>query len=501
MNEQIKNLKYNSVLGLFYQIILIISGLILPRFFLKCYGSDIYGLISSITQFLSFINLCDMGIGAVISSALYKPLANKNMDEVSKIFLYSKKFFRIIGFIFIIYIFFLSILYPKFNQKSFTYDFYISLILIMSFSQFGQFFLGMSYQILLNADQKSYIQLFINSLTLILNTILSIIIIGKGYSIQLVKLITSLLYLLRPIFMYIYVRKKYCINYNIKITSDVIPQKWNGVVQHISYMIYENTDVAILTIFSSLSDVSIYSVYILIVSSVKTLINSATTGIQALFGNMISLDEKLKLKNAYDFYDWIIHTICTLLFTITGILIVPFVLLYTKGINDANYNVKLFSVLITICYGINVIRNSMYTIIKSAGHYKSTQNASMAEAFINLSVSIIFVSKYGLVGVTIGTLLATVFFSIYEVLYLSRHIIERNIFEFFKQVIIDFVSVLVMLYSCSFITVGQTSYFDWIKSAIFISGICLIESIIFQFIFFKKNIKKIKDYFGSQKNL
>ena len=69
MNTRYRSLKWNSILALVYQVILIVTGLILPRCFLYFYGSEVNGLISSITQFLSFINICDLGISAVVSSA------------------------------------------------------------------------------------------------------------------------------------------------------------------------------------------------------------------------------------------------------------------------------------------------------------------------------------------------------------------------------------------------------------------------------------------------
>ena len=39
------------------------------------YGSDVNGLVSSITQFLGYIALVEGGVGGVIRAALYKPLA------------------------------------------------------------------------------------------------------------------------------------------------------------------------------------------------------------------------------------------------------------------------------------------------------------------------------------------------------------------------------------------------------------------------------------------
>ena len=90
MDKRFKKLRLNSTLALCYQFVLIVAGFVIPRCILKFYGSDVNGLITSITQFLAFINICDLGISAVVSAAYYKPLAENDTVKISKIFLYSK---------------------------------------------------------------------------------------------------------------------------------------------------------------------------------------------------------------------------------------------------------------------------------------------------------------------------------------------------------------------------------------------------------------------------
>ena len=65
----------NTIASLIAQITAIVCGFILPRFFLEYYGSDVNGLINSITQFLGIISFLELGVGAVVQSSLYKPLA------------------------------------------------------------------------------------------------------------------------------------------------------------------------------------------------------------------------------------------------------------------------------------------------------------------------------------------------------------------------------------------------------------------------------------------
>lgn len=491
MSERLRRLRLNSIIALLYQGLLVITGLVLPRCYLTFYGSEVNGLLSSITQFLSFINICDMGISTVISSALYKPLAERDNDVISRVFVYSKKFFRGIGYILMGYVLVLLFVYPQMVDEQFGAVYTILLIICMSVSSFSQYFLGNSYQLLLNADQRSYVQLIINGGTLVTNTALSVVIMVLGGGIHVVKLVASLIYLLRPFFMATYVKRNYQIDEKVKPDGSAVPQKRSGIIQHISYIVCENTDVAVLTIFSTLSDVSIYSVYFLVLNSVKTLINAATAGVQAMFGNMIAKEEQEKLHETYSFYEWLMHCGTVLLFVVAGKLIVPFVLLYTNNVNDANYNVPLFAVLITVAYGIYTIRNAMYVLIRSAGHYKQTQTASLLEAVINLGVSVILVFRFGLIGVAIGTMIAELFYGSYLIFYLSKNIVFQQKRMVFKRILVDILSVAVMLLSVCWLDMSADSFVTWIWKAVVITAICVVDLLAIQMLFAPENIKKV----------
>ena len=79
-----KKLKLNTITSLIYEVIAIISGFILPRIIMGEYGSSINGLVNSITQFISIISFLELGVGKVVQSSLYKPLAEHDHEQISK---------------------------------------------------------------------------------------------------------------------------------------------------------------------------------------------------------------------------------------------------------------------------------------------------------------------------------------------------------------------------------------------------------------------------------
>lgn len=489
-----KLLAYNSITSLFSQVATVICGLVLTRFIFSYFGSSVNGLVASITQFLGFISFLEMGIGAVVKSALYKPLADKDYDEVSKIIISTKKFYRTIAKILIIYTVILAIVFPIISREEFSPIYTGSLVLIIFISLFAQYYFGMPYQLMLNADQKTYIPTLICCVTLIINTCLSAVFIYMGASIQIVKLVTSLVYVVRPVFYNIYVRKHYPLNERQILNEEPLKQKWNGLAQHIAYVVVNYTDIVVLTVFSSLANVSIYTVYHNVTIGVQQVISCISVGISAMLGNVLYSESKERLREAFGLVEWFFHTVTVVFFTITGILIIPFVQLYTRGVEDANYIVPVFAILITIAQASYSIRTPYETMVLVANHFKQTQRSAIIEVIINIGISVVLVFNFGLPGVAIGTLAAMSYRTFYFVFYLKNNILDYNIWRFIKLLILDFIQIMICLGICCCLLEfhsGVDSVIDWIIRAIITSVISITVCVSVNYIYNRQYLKEI----------
>ena len=122
-----KKLLLNSGMALAYQAITIVCGFILPKFIIPYFGSATNGLINSITQLLTIITLCECGVGAVVQSALYKPLAENDSESISRVVISSNKFFNRIMLMLSGYVLVLMVAvevclqYPKLQKVSVLY--------------------------------------------------------------------------------------------------------------------------------------------------------------------------------------------------------------------------------------------------------------------------------------------------------------------------------------------------------------------------------------------
>ena len=92
----------NLIMSLSYEVMLIVFGLIVPRLIIETYGSEVNGLTSTITHILSILNLLQAGaVGASIFQ-MFKPVAEKDYLQISKIIDSSKKYFCKIGVVFLV---------------------------------------------------------------------------------------------------------------------------------------------------------------------------------------------------------------------------------------------------------------------------------------------------------------------------------------------------------------------------------------------------------------
>lgn len=487
-----KSVILNILTNLILQFITIIYGFIVPKIIISNYGSNVNGLISSITQFLAYITLLESGFGPVVKSLLYKPIAKKNKEEIENILKTSEKFFRKIAIIFILYIIILCFVYPMINTLKFDYLYTISLIIIISISTFCEYYFGMTYKLYLQSEQKTYIISIIQILTYILSIFSILICVKIGVTIQIIKLISGIIFILRPLLQNMYVKRKFKINLKNANDNFEIKNKYDGLAQHIAYVIHTNTDITIITFFCNMLEVSVYSVYYLVVKGVKAIIQAFSSGIDSIFGDMLAKNEEDNLKIKFNIYEVLYLTIITICFTCTIILIVPFIKVYTKGITDVNYIRPCFGVLIVISEYIWAIRLPYSSTVLAAGKFKETRVGAWIECITNIIISMILVFKFGIVGVAIGTIFAMLFRTIEFILFFNKNILKISPFNSFKKIIIAILESLLIVFTSRYLHFFDLNgYLNLIINMIIVFIYVTVIVLFINYIFYKKEFKEI----------
>lgn len=491
----LKNISSNLIL----QLVIIISGFIMPKLLIGSFGSDTYGLVASITQFLSLIMLLEAGIGPVIKAKIYKHIANNDKNKILLVLKDADKFFKRIGFIFIVYVIILCFLYPVMNDE-FETGFTIVMIAIMAISTLFEYFFGIVYNLYLQADKRYYVTSYIQIFCYIFNIILVVVLIYMGASIIVVKIANTLAFIIKPLFQSYYVRKKLNVRFEEAKGEYKIDNKYDGLSQHIAYVVYSNTAVTVLTILSNLATVAVYSVYNLVSSAIKNVVSAFSNGMDSIFGDMFARNEKDVLRRSFSIYEFLYYTVVLIFFLTAIVLIIPFIKIYTLGITDANYIHPLFAILLMIGGIIGCVRVIYTSLVYSIGHFKQTNFVSWIEAIVNLVISIIGVIKFGLVGIAIGPIISTLIRLIYFMWYASKFVLERDNFINLKWLIIVTVqTVICSLLTYYVIDLNPANYFEWalygIIVLLIVSAFVIATNIIFNFSVFKEVLGFIKEKF------
>lgn len=485
----------NVVTNLILQVCIILSGFIIPKIILSYFGSNVNGLVSSLNQFLNYINLLEGGLTGVISASLYKPLCDKNYEKINSIIRTSTNFYQKIGLIFIVYSILLAIIYPVIFNTGFSYLYVFSLTIILAISLFIQYMFSFTLRILLTADKKVYVVAITQTIIIVLNIIFAVISVKVYPSVHVLKFITGFLFILQPIIFTHYVKKHYQYDKNAPIDKSVLKNRWNGFAINIAYFIHSSTDVTILTAFTNLVTVSVYGVYALVVNGIKQIITSICGGIDPTIGHAYAKGNNSETLEKLNIYEFITIFLVFFFFTVAGLLITPFVMIYTSKITDANYYQPVFGILLLLSEALYIIKKPHVTLAYSANRFKEITIPCFIEATLNIVISIILVPKYGLIGVAIGTIVAMLYRTVFHIHYTKKIIIEYKITNFYKKILLfTFATVLGVIAIYMMIPAVKYDVFNWIWHGAVYSIIMLVIYICISILFYKKEIKYMKKY-------
>ncbi|WP_379157728.1 lipopolysaccharide biosynthesis protein [Paenibacillus sp. sgz5001063] len=448
----------NLGFGLTSQVITIILGFFIPRLIMVNYGSEANGLIASIVQIISYFALLEAGVGAASLQALYKPVAKNDYNHINSILAATSSYYKKTGIYYFISVVLLAVIYPLVIHSEISK---LSIMAIILFSGLGgaiNYYYQGKFRVLLIAEGKSYIETSIVTIANILNNVVRIVLLLQGVDIIAVQASFFVLTVLQMIAFYIYSKRYYkWMDLGQKPDFEAIGQKNSVMVHEISYMIFRNTDVLILTIFTNLKVVSIYVMYNMIFTIVDNIVQTVNGSVKSALGQSYHEGKEAFVK-FYDAYEVYFMGLIFSILTVVYLLILPFMRLYTAGVNDVNYINFWLPVLFVVIKLLTNARTSSNNLITIAGHFRNTQFRSIMESAINLGASIIFVLFFGIYGVLMGTIAALLYRSIDIVVYANRVLLERSPWVTFRRWLINVAVFVAIVFINTKLDLTMTSY-------------------------------------------
>ena len=502
MSSNAKKIGKNIFFGIGSQIVIAIVGLLIPRLFVSSYGSETNGFLSSLNQIFTYIVLLEAGVGTATLQALYKPIATDDKEKINGILSASAQFYTRTGWCYLGCVGLLAVIYPLTIKSALPVWEQVAVILIIGSGNSLGFFLHAKFRMLLCADGKTYI--YTNAATLVqLGTSLTkVVLILLGMNIVFIQLGHLLLQIGLSLYITLYTKKHYpWLNLKAKPDRQAISQKNSVLIHEVSQMIFNHTDVLLLTVFTNLTVVSVYTVYNMIVDIISTLIGNIHNGFAFRLGQLYNTDKE-RYKHTYDTYETFYMALSMALYAMTFIFLLPFMRLYMEGVEDANYLDRLLPILFVSIKLLVSSRALAGATITYAGHFKKTQWRSVLESIINLGVSvaaILFLRQYnimwGMYGVLIGTIAALLYRANDMIIYTSRHILGVSPWKTYRKWIVDLAAFAAVYGLSKLVPIHATGYLELILYA---AGYCLATFALFgilNFVFFRKHILSAFRYF------
>ena len=305
----------------------------------------------------------------------------------------------------------------------------------------------------------------------------------------------AVLFTMQPIIYGIYIKNTYKIDWKAKKDDSLIKERWNGFSVNLAFFIHSCTDISILTFMNELEMISVYSVYSLVVVKLNILINSIVTNIEPIIGHAYAKGNKKELNEKLDLFEFAILALVGFIYTITGLMITPFVMIYTSNVTDADYYQPLFGVIIVIAEALYLIKAPHVSLAYSANKFKEITVPTYIEAAINIVVSILLVGKLGLIGVAIGTAAAMLYRLIFQVFFTSKILTERRQIRYYKKFLLIIIASLIGVLICRGVfPLKEYILVNWIVYAILYVFIIGAIYIIVGYIFFKKECIFLYNY-------
>lgn len=476
--KSIKNLCFLAM----SQIVTIAVAIYLPRLYMVEYGSEVNGLLNSLSQFLVYMGLFEAGIGATTLQALYGPVGNENWEATSSILAATNYYYKRTSKMYLAALIILSVGYPLVVESSLNYLFVVGVVF---FSGIGNVFLFRyqgTFKLLLQADGKNYIISNISTILNVCTNLAKIILISKGMNVVLVLAVTFLIQLVQILAIVTYTKRNYkSIILSIEPNFTALDQKNYTMIHQLCELVFQHTDIVILTVVCGLKTVSVYSLYKMIISHLEGILSILSNSVNFVLGQTFQNDLE-KYKKRIDLFESLYSAIAFALFAVAYFLLIPFVKLYTSGVTDVNYiDVCLPTLFISIAL-LTSMRVPMLYTINYAGHFKKTTPQSILESAINLFVSIIAVFRLGIYGVLLGTIAALLYRTNNIIIYSNRKILKRTLWRTYSVYIINFMifAVLQIVFKKVFSEIDN--YLDFFVIGFIASVISIMSFLLAQII-------------------
>lgn len=480
----------NAISSLVYIAVNGLLGLLYVRLVLKYFGSDYNGVNSSSTQLVNLLLVLEGGFTLATNVALFSPIRNNDHESINAILSATKRRFWLIGVLFLVFGVAFSFVYALFIKSGLDYWIIIYIFLMSIIPQGLNLIVAIKYKSLLMSDQKEYVISISSMLTVAMGYGVTFLLMIMGWgSFWSIKIGPFIFSIVNSIFIVIFVRYRYKFlklsvkpDYaSIKGTKDVFVSKIAGALY---------TAIPFIIISTYFDDgsklVSLYAVYASIYSLLSNAITAFTSAPRFAFGTLFVENDSNKLKDKFLEYEFITFLVTSALLSTAMSLIIPFVSIYTRGVDDYNYVDVAIPIVLSITFFISSIHIPSGHMINMSGNFKLSKKINLISLMflviiVTIAMLLTYFLKLNIYVLLISVCLATLLLAILEFFYAHFKVLHISFLDTLRLLLpslcVFAVSIIIgiVVFNASIIT-NYLLFAVW--GAIFGLGYCLVLIIL-----------------------
>ena len=416
----------NLLVGGLGQFLTILLSLFVPRLLLTAYGSDVNGLISTVTQVFSCLLILEYGIGHGTINRLYQDIAAGDERRINHTLSAARTYLHRVMVLYGLLVAALMLIFPSLLETAVPAEEIRQIILLQGLSGMVNFAFANTYNMLLSAEGRGYVQTSLNLLCRCVTVFGQLILIQQGFAVADIQIVFLLAAILRAVVTRCYVRRKYPFLHLEKgVSPRVLEQKGAYFIHELSSVIFFSTDVFVVGLCCGTKMASVYAIYQLVFRSLRNILNIFPRSVSFRLGQLYHEDGQ-KYILAHDRYETAYSVLMFACMTVTLYLTLPFIRLYTQGIYDADYIDGRLPLLFALIELLSAGREACSKLIATAGHARRTIPNTLLESALNLVLSLVLATFIGIYGVLLGSIAALLYRSNDIILYANRKILRRQ---------------------------------------------------------------------------
>ena len=476
-------IRHNLISSLAYQVVLISLSFLLPRLYLENFGSEVNGVLSTIKQIFTYMVLLEAGVGLATTQALYKRIGEKDYSSASEVLSATHSYYIKTGFIYLAIVLVIAVVYAYVIPTSIDSNVLFLIIILTALPALFSYFVQAKYRILMEVDGRKYVINNSETILQLASNIGKILVLLLTDSLILIQLVFCIMSLVQLVYLYFYAKRRYkWLDLTAKPDYEAISQKNSVLVHQLSGMVFNNTDIILISLLCDFKSVSIYAIYNIFFSQVQNFITSVVSSFTFALGQMFHTDRE-KFDKLYNAYETLYIMATYIIYTLMAVFLLPLIQIYTSGINDAEYTNVFLLLLFAV---MNLIANSKMPangIIEYSGDFAKTRSYAIWEMIINISVSVAAIIYMGICGAILGTVAALIYRGIVTVYYSNKKVLRRSQMCTYRIIISNaaaFAVVMLVFFVDTFSNVSfLTLLINGIVHSVWIVGLYLVVNFVF----------------------